>query len=81
MTASFLFHQIIPTDLYTYFGGNTDVLANGNVEYDLCGVGADAYIFEVTQQANPMTVWEMHTIKSNAYRGLRLPSLYPGVQW
>jgi len=81
MTASFLFHQILPTSLYTYFGGNTEVLANNNVEYCLSGVGADSYIFEVTQQSSPQTVWEMHLTRSNAYRGLRMPSLYPGVQW
>ena len=80
-TATFQFHQVLPPSLYSNFAGNTEVLANGNVEYDLAGVGADSYIYEVTPQANPLTVWQMHIVNSNDYRGYRLPSLYPGVQW
>jgi arylsulfate sulfotransferase len=80
-TATLIFHQILPTSLYSYFGGNTELLANGNVEYDLAGVGADSDIFEVTPTATPATVWHMHSTASNAYRGYRIPSLYPGVQW
>lgn len=84
MTATLQFHQILPTSLYSFFGGNAEVLANGNVEYDACGLpGAPhSQIFEVTDQANPSTVWNMQTTSTNyLYRGYRLPSLYPGVQW
>ena len=57
-------------------------MANGNLEYDLAGVGSNSDIFEVTpDNANPTTVWHMHVTGNNAYRGFRLPSLYPGVQW
>ncbi len=80
-TATLISHQILPTSLYSIWGGNTDLLANGNVEYDLAGVGADSDIFEVTNTATPQTVWHMHSSGSNAYRGYRIPSLYPGVQW
>lgn len=81
MTATLTFHQILPTNLYSYFGGSVDQLANSNIEYDLCGVAADSYIYEVTPQSTPQTVWTMHIIGTNAYRGFRIPSLYPGVQW
>ena len=37
-TATLGFHQILPPSLYSFFGGNAQVLANGNVEYDLCGL-------------------------------------------
>ena len=49
-TATLIFHQILPANLYSNFGGNVDPLANGNMEYDLCGVGqgASSYIYEVT---------------------------------
>jgi hypothetical protein len=51
------------------------------VEYNLAGVGPDAYVFEITPTATPLTVWEMHITGSNTYRALRMSSLYPGVQW
>ncbi|MGA8531877.1 MAG: aryl-sulfate sulfotransferase, partial [Acidobacteriaceae bacterium] len=82
MTATLIFHQIIPTSLYNSWGGNTDVLANGDVEYDLCGVnnsGSD--VFEVTNQPDPQTVWTLTMSGNNFYRAYRMPSLYPGVQW
>ncbi|HEX6494063.1 MAG TPA: aryl-sulfate sulfotransferase, partial [Acidobacteriaceae bacterium] len=80
-TATLTFHQILPTTLYNFFGGSTDQLANGDVHYALCGVGANSAIYEVTQQSNPQTVWSMQVKGTNTYRASRLPSLYPGVQW
>jgi hypothetical protein len=83
-TAALIFHQIVPASLYSNFGGNVNSLANGNVEYDLCGVGpigSGSYVYEVTQQSTPQTVWTLHSTGSNLYRANRMPSLYPGVQW
>lgn len=83
-TATLTFHQIVPTNLYSNFGGSANVLANGNVEYDLCGSGgssAASDVFEVTQSATPATVWHMRSNDGNLYRAYRIPSLYPGVQW
>ena len=80
-TATFLSHQILPPSLYSYFAGSTRVLANSNVEYNLAGVGADSYTYEVTPTATPQTVWQMHVVGTNTYRSFRIPSLYPGVQW
>lgn len=80
-TASFLFHGIVPSNLYSAFAGSTRVLPNANVEYNLAGVGKDSYVFEVTPTATPQTVWQMHVVGSNTYRSFRIPSLYPGVQW
>ena len=80
-TATLTFHQILPTSLYSFFGGNTELLANGNIEYDLAGLSdGSAAIYEVTPTATPQVVWQMHSA-ANAYRGYRVPSLYPGVQW
>ena len=81
MTANLQFHRIMPPDLYSFFGGNVDLLKNGNVEYNLAAVGPDAYVVEVTQESSPQTVWQMHIFGTNTYRALRLSSLYPGVQW
>lgn len=80
-TATLTFHQVLPANFYNNFGGNTEQLANNDVEYDLCGLGSGSAIYEVTQQSNPQTVWEMQSKGTNLYRGFRLPSLYPGVQW
>ena len=85
MTATLTFHQIVPAAQYNFFGGSVDLLANANIEYDLCGqnnvAGSGSYIYEVTPQSTPQTVWTMKITGTNAYRGFRLPSLYPGVQW
>jgi hypothetical protein len=59
-------------------------LANGNVEYDLCGVGLttpSSQVFEVTQESTAKTVWSMQVTGTYLYRASRMPSLYPGVQW
>jgi arylsulfate sulfotransferase len=80
-TASFLFHQILPPNFYSFFAGNTRVQPNTNVEYNLAGVGATSFVFEVTPTATPQVVWEMYISNANTYRAFRMPSLYPGVQW
>jgi len=41
----------------------------------------NAAIFEVSKTTPPVTVWTMQISGQFAYRGIRIPSLYPGVQW
>ena len=82
MTATLKFHQIIPARQYSFFGGTTTRLANGNLEYDLCAEPKfTGIVREVTMDAAADTVWEMTVSHSNLYRANRIPSLYPGVQW
>ena len=82
-TATFAFHPTTPA--YSFFGGNAEVLKNGNVEYDECSnpsiPGNNATLYESTQGSSPQTVWQMQINGQYAYRGSRMPSLYPGVQW
>jgi arylsulfate sulfotransferase len=82
-TATLAFHPTTPD--YSFFGGNAEVLKNGNVEYDECAStplpSDNAAIFEATSTSPPQTVWQMHIAGQFAYRGFRMPSLYPGVQW
>jgi arylsulfate sulfotransferase len=82
-TATVAFHPTTPA--YSFFGGNAETLKNGNVEYDECAATAlpanNAAIYEVTQTSPPQTVWQMQIAGQYAYRGMRIPSLYPGVQW
>lgn len=82
-TATVQFLQKVPANLYNYFGGNAEQLANGDVEYDLCAlpVGPNAQVFEVTDSSSPQTVWNMKVAGEDVYRAYRMPSLYPGVQW
>lgn len=82
MTATLKFHQVLPPDLYSFFGGMTARLGNGNLEYDLCAEpGYTGIVREVTMDAAASTVWQMTVTHSNVYRANRIPSLYPGVQW
>lgn len=80
-TATLIFHQKA-TGLYNAWGGNIDSLANGDVEYDLCGViPSGSVVREVTMEKDPKTVWSLSIEANFFYRAFRIPSLYPGVQW
>jgi arylsulfate sulfotransferase len=69
--------------IYSFFGGNSRLLANGNLEFDECAANTtnSGQIYEVTQTTPPPIVWHMGIAGQYAYRGFRIPSLYPGVQW
>jgi len=68
---------------FSFWGGSIGVLDNGNVEFDMTDPfnTSASQIMEVTQTDNPQTVWQMNITGENAYRGYRIPSLYPGVAW
>jgi arylsulfate sulfotransferase len=74
---------------YSQWGGSIGSLANGNVEFDMTSPVDQAtpvnqstsQIMEMTQTDNPQVVWQMNISGANAYRGHRIPSLYPGVTW
>jgi arylsulfate sulfotransferase len=84
--------NLVWTDLpgnFGVWGGSINQLPNGNVEFDLNAPIAPpdgdsaSVVEEVTQSANPQVVWKMdlHPFDAFAYRGYRVPSLYPGVIW
>jgi hypothetical protein len=69
-------------NIFSFFGGNAEVLPNGNAEFDQCASGANAAtVYEVTQDPTPQTIWQLQIKGQYAYRAMRIPSLYPGVQW
>jgi len=83
MTAEITFNTLIAPS-YSLWGGNAEVLKNGNVEYDVCAASSlppASQIFEVTQTSTPQVVWHLLVTGQNSYRAFRMPSLYPGVQW
>jgi hypothetical protein len=69
--------------LYSLWGGSAGILSKGNMEFDMTTVNgaAASQIMEVTQTDTPQTVWQLNVSGENAYRGFRVPSLYPGVTW
>jgi arylsulfate sulfotransferase len=69
---------------FAFFGGDIQVLENGNVELDEAGFevfNPNARVLEVTGQPNPEIVWQLDVAGQFAYQAFRIPSLYPGVQW
>jgi arylsulfate sulfotransferase len=79
-TATLVFRYVPPQ--FSPFGGYAKLLDNGNLEFDFCAaLGTGGIVYEVTPGPNPQIVWQMNIISQNAYRAVRLPSLYPGVQW
>jgi len=69
---------------YFFFGGNAEILKNGDLEYDEAGISTpanNAAVYETTNTSSPQNVWQMQITGQYAYRAMRIPSLYPGVQW
>ena len=68
---------------YSFWGGNAEVLKNGNLEFNASAVppgNTTSDVFERTAESSSQTVWQLH-IPVSAYRSFRMPSMYPGVQW
>jgi arylsulfate sulfotransferase len=79
-----LLDEVNLSPAYSLCCGNTNFLANGDLEYDVAydiNTPNVSYIQEVTQEQNPQLVWQMNITGQLAYRGFRITSLYPGVEW
>jgi len=74
--------QYLP-GFYSSWGGSIGIIGNGDVEFDSSNPfnSSASLIMEVTQTDSPQIVWQMNISGANAYRGTRIPSLYPGVAW
>jgi len=84
MSANLLWYDL--PNLFSVWGGSINQLENGNLEFDVNGIANSpniaSEIQEVTPSPNPQVVWKMDLpTPYTAYRGYRIPSLYPGVTW
>jgi len=68
---------------FSPWGGSIGILSNGNVEFASSQPfdTISSQITEVIHTDVPQTVWQMNITGEQAYRGERIPSLYPGVTW
>jgi arylsulfate sulfotransferase len=80
-TATIAYRQMVPASQFSVWGGNAEVLANGDLEYDLCSQGNGSEVDEITTGNSSQLVWSLKESGANLYRAHRIPSLYPGVQW
>jgi arylsulfate sulfotransferase len=80
MTATMIAHYVPPDTYFSFFGGNAELLANGDIEVDFCGTLRGAIVQELDSQAQNV-VWQGYTPNADQFHVYRLPSLYPGVQW
>lgn len=80
MTATLITHYIPPPTYFSFFGGNADLLPNGDIHVDFCAPLSGAIVQELTPDAGQV-VWQATTANADQFHAFRLPSLYPGVQW
>ena len=67
--------------VFSFFGGSARLLPNGNIEFtESAATSTSSATFEVTKTSPPTLVWSMQAAQLD-YRGIRMGSLYPGVQW
>ena len=70
--------------IFSNFGGYVQNFDNGDIEFAESAPNrpsVSSVVQEVTRTSPPQPVWQMQIDGSNAYRALRIPSLYPGVMW
>ncbi|HEX8712438.1 MAG TPA: aryl-sulfate sulfotransferase, partial [Terracidiphilus sp.] len=80
MTATLVTHYVPPPSYFSFFGGNADLLPNGDIHADFCSPLSGAIVQELTPNAGQV-VWQATSPNADQFHAFRLPSLYPGVQW
>lgn len=80
MTATLITHIIPPQSDYSFFGGDVEQMANGDIHIDYCAPLTGAVVQELDSSGQNL-VWGGTTAGADQFRVDRLPSLYPGVQW
>jgi hypothetical protein len=80
MTATLVTHYEPPPANFTFFGGNADLLPNGDIHANFGGAATGAIVQELSPQATQV-IWQGITPNAYQFHAYRWPSLYPGVQW
>ena len=80
MSATLVTHYVPPPSYFTFFGGNAELLANGNIHANFCAAPGGAIVEELNPQTQQV-IWRSTTPKADQFHAYRWPSLYPGVQW
>jgi len=80
MTATLVTHYEPPDTYFSFFGGDVQNLANGDLHIDFCGPLTGTIVQELNSSASNL-VWQGTTPNQDQFKVDRLPSLYPGVQW
>ena len=79
MTATLVSHYSPGPSYFSFFGGNVEQLQNGDTEINFCAPPPGAIVQEM--DASSHLVWQATTPKADQFHVIRMPSLYPGVQW
>jgi hypothetical protein len=80
MTATLINHYQPPPSYFTFFGGNVELLPNGNIHANFCApVGGG--IIEELNRSGTQVIWRAVSPGADQFHAYRWPSLYPGVQW
>ena len=80
MTATLVTHYVPPPSYFSFFGGNAELLDNGDMHVDFCAPLAGAIVQEMIP-GTTQVVWQATTPNADQFHAFRIPSLYPGVQW
>jgi arylsulfate sulfotransferase len=80
MTATLITHYEPPPSYFSFFGGNAELLPNGNIHANFSAAVSGAIVQELNPQATQV-VWQGTTTNAYQFHAYRWPSLYPGVQW
>ncbi|HUH61547.1 MAG TPA: aryl-sulfate sulfotransferase [Terracidiphilus sp.] len=79
-TATLVTHYVPPPSYFSFFGGDAEQEANGDIQVDFCSPLSGAVVQELSPDASKV-VWQAVTPGADQFHAHRLPSLYPGVQW
>ncbi len=82
-TARVLMRKVFPDAEYSTWGGNANLLANGDMKVTLSSQRArhTSLLVEYVPDNNNHEIWRMRVEGFPIYRAHRIGSLYPGVQW
>ncbi len=67
---------------FSNWGGSVTQFADGGMDIDSSSVDYGmSRVIQISGGSNPQVVWRMDSADAFLYRSVRMPSLYPGVQW